>query len=86
MKAALWAIAFCGACATAMADQAPQPTAPAAVEHYHYGMALDIAQVLKQPRVPQVCGVVPVQMTYLDSQHQQHILEYLVVGDGCNNG
>lgn len=88
MKVALWAFALCGLSAVAMADQPPAaPThATEAVEHYQYGMKLDVAQVLAQDRVPEVCGTVPVHMTYLDSRHQQHVMEYLVMGNGCNNG
>ncbi|MFF7707916.1 DUF2790 domain-containing protein [Pseudomonas sp. NPDC007930] len=83
MKVALWAFAFCGLSSVALADQ---PSAEPAVEHYHYGMALDIAQVVARDKVPAVCAVVPVRMTYLDSQQQRHVLEYLVMGDGCGNG
>jgi hypothetical protein len=60
----------------ALADQA-------VVEQYHYGTHLDIAKVLHRDAIPTVCGVAPVQMTYLDHQGQQHTLQYLVAGNGC---
>ncbi|GAB3394913.1 DUF2790 domain-containing protein [Azotobacter armeniacus] len=56
------------------------------VERYEYAMDLDIARVIKSPDIPDVCGVVPVQMTYEDHQGKRHILEYLVMGKGCLNG
>ncbi|MCU1719159.1 DUF2790 domain-containing protein [Pseudomonas sp. 5P_3.1_Bac2] len=55
----------------------------AVVEQYHYGSHLDIAKVLHRDPVPDVCGVVPVHMTYLDHQGQQHTMEYLIMGNGC---
>jgi hypothetical protein len=36
--------------------------------------------------VPNVCAVVPMRMTYLDSQGQQHVMAYQVMGNGCSNG
>lgn len=56
-----------------------------AVEQYSYSSHLDIAKVLHQDPIPSVCGVVPVQMTYLDHQGQQHIMQYSVMGNGCTN-
>ena len=63
-------------------DQAGQPQ----VEQYNYGMKLDIAKVISTTEVPNVCAVVPTQMTYIDHQGQQHTVEYLVMGNGCSNG
>ncbi|MDB6144654.1 MAG: putative secreted protein [Pseudomonas sp.] len=57
-----------------------------AVEQYSYSMKLDIAKVISMTDVSAVCGTTPVDMTYLDSSGQQHTVEYLVVGGGCNNG
>jgi len=56
------------------------------VERYEYAMDLDIARIIKSPDIPEVCSVVPVQMTYEDHQGQRHVLEYLVMGKGCQNG
>lgn len=64
---------------TAFADQP-------AVEQYSYYSHLDIAKVIDMDRVPDdVCGVVPVQMTYLDHQGQEHVMQYSVVGNGCSS-
>lgn len=52
---------------------------------YRYGMPLDIAQVLSITPVADVCGVVPVEMTYLDSNGGKHILQYSEFGSGCSN-
>jgi hypothetical protein len=52
---------------------------------YRYGMPLDIAQVLSITPVADVCGVVPVEMTYLDSHGGKHILQYSEFGSGCSN-
>ena len=56
-----------------------------AVEQYSYSSHLDIAKVIHLDPVPDVCDVVPVQMTYLDHQGQQHVMEYRVMGNGCSN-
>jgi hypothetical protein len=52
---------------------------------YRYGMPLDIAQVLSITPVADVCGVVPVEMAYLDSHGDKHILQYSEFGSGCSN-
>ncbi|EJZ58909.1 hypothetical protein I1A_003240 [Pseudomonas fluorescens R124] len=52
---------------------------------YHYGMHLDIAEVVSITPVADVCGVVPVEMTYLDSNGDKHILQYSEFGNGCSN-
>jgi len=56
-----------------------------AVEQYSYSSHLDIAKVIHQDPVPDVCGVVPLQMTYLDHHGQQHVMQYSVMGNGCLN-
>ena len=56
-----------------------------AVEQYSYSSHLDIAKVIHLDPVPDVCDVVPVQMTYLDHQGQQHVMQYTVMGNGCSN-
>jgi len=57
-----------------------------AVEQYNYSMHLDIARVVRLDEIPNVCGVVPVQMTYQDHQGELHTIEYSVMGNGCSNG
>lgn len=52
------------------------------VEHYSYGMHLDIAQVISQTAPDEYKDVSPVQLTYLDSAGVKHIMEYDVVGTG----
>lgn len=56
-----------------------------AVEQYSYSSHLDIAKVISMDPIPDVCDVVPVQMTYLDHQGQQHVMQYTVLGNGCSN-
>jgi hypothetical protein len=55
------------------------------VENYEYGNHLDIAKVISQEPIPDVCGVVPVKMRYLDHEGHEHLMQYLVQGNGCNN-
>jgi len=55
------------------------------IEQYNYSMKLDIAKVISSTPVPDVCGVVPMKMTYEDSQGHLHTLGYLVMGNGCTN-
>ena len=47
---------------------------------------MEISTVVSQSEVPDVCGVVPAQMTYIDHQGQQHTMEYQVMGNGCSRG
>ena len=69
------------ACASTLSD-----STAAHVEHYTYGSHPDIAKVISLDQVPAACAVVPVHMTYEDSQGKRHVMEYEVMGDGCNNG
>ncbi|MFG6203579.1 DUF2790 domain-containing protein [Pseudomonas retamae] len=62
-----------------------QASATDEVVAYHYGMHLDIAKVLNITPVADVCGVVPVEMSYLDSSGNKHILQYSEFGSGCSN-
>lgn len=57
-----------------------------AVEQYSYSSHLNIAKVLHIDSAPDVCSVVPVQMTYLDHEGAEHVMQYLVMGNGCSNG
>ncbi|MFL1514232.1 DUF2790 domain-containing protein [Pseudomonas prosekii] len=52
---------------------------------YAYGMHLDIAKVINITEAADVCGPVPVQMTYKDSHGDTRVLEYSVIGRGCTN-
>ena len=53
---------------------------------YHYGMPLDIAQVvnLSEPATD-VCDVVQASMVYVDSAGQQHTLQYLKLAQVCTD-
>lgn len=57
-----------------------------ATTEYSYGTKLDIAKVVDVSPVPDVCGVVPATMTYVDHQGQEHKIEYRVMGNGCQQG
>ncbi|MFG0410137.1 DUF2790 domain-containing protein [Pseudomonas sp. NY5710] len=71
--------------AAAMADDQGIRTVPATVEPYRYAQHLDIAHVVAVTPVPNVCEVVPMQLTYDDSNGQRHIMEYRIMGNGCSN-
>lgn len=68
-----------------LAGFAAQAQADEQAVAYRYGMQLDIAQVVNITPVADVCGVVPVEMTYLDSHGAKHILQYSEFGTGCSN-
>ncbi|WP_085580020.1 MULTISPECIES: DUF2790 domain-containing protein [unclassified Pseudomonas] len=68
-----------------LAGLAAQAQADEEAVAYRYGMALDIAQVVSVTPVADICGVVPVEMTYLDSHGDKHILQYSEFGTGCSN-
>ncbi|MFJ4345356.1 DUF2790 domain-containing protein [Pseudomonas sp. NPDC089401] len=69
----------------AMADDQVTQTAQVTVEPYRYSQTLDIARVVATNPVPNVCDVVPVQLTYDDSKGDRHIMEYRIMGNGCSN-
>ncbi|MCW2271883.1 hypothetical protein D9M71_463660 [compost metagenome] len=61
--------------------QADSPTAV-----YHYGMPLDIAQVLDMSEpATELCDVVKARMVYVDSAGQQHTLQYLKLAQACSD-
>ncbi|WP_213939414.1 DUF2790 domain-containing protein [Pseudomonas sp. dw_612] len=68
-----------------IAGLATQAQAQDSAVAYHYGMDLDIAQVVNITPVADVCGPSPVEMTYLDSKGATHILQYSEFGTGCSN-
>jgi len=73
--------------AMTLADEAkPTSAEQIPVEQYRYGMHLDIAKVVSSTAIPDACNVVPARMTYEDSSGQRHILQYQVMGNGCNGG
>jgi len=56
-------------------------------DSYHYGQHLDIQKVLADNAdASQTCKVVGAHMTYLDSQHQEHVLDYRRMAEVCNLG
>lgn len=69
----------------AMADDQVTQTAEVTVEPYSYSQTLDIATVVAVTPVPDVCDVVPMQLTYDDSRGVRHIMEYRMMGSGCSN-
>lgn len=82
-------LALAGVSCMTLAAERPATTdgqEQANVEHYEYGMDLDVARVIQSAEVPNTCGVEPVQMVYEDHQGQRHTLEYLVAGSGCSGG
>ncbi|RMQ51057.1 hypothetical protein ALQ04_02255 [Pseudomonas cichorii] len=88
MNVSMLVLALCGFSTLAMAEESQTKTAaqPVPVEQYSYDTHPDIARVLSVSKTPDVCRVVPARMRYEDSQGQQHIMSYLVMGNGCNNG
>ncbi|AWM91687.1 DUF2790 domain-containing protein [Pseudomonas sp. 31-12] len=68
-----------------IAGVSAQAQAQDAAVAYQYGMNLDIAHVVAITPAADVCGVVPVEMTYLDSKGATHILQYSEFGTGCSN-
>ncbi|MDB6047450.1 MAG: hypothetical protein JWR17_196 [Pseudomonas sp.] len=88
MKAALLILAMGGFCASAFAANLPTtgPDATVPVEQYTYSTHLDIAKVISTTPIPDVCGVVPARMDYVDSKGIEHVLEYRVMGNGCMDG
>lgn len=88
MKAPVAMLALFGFSTMVMAQDgaAPVQDQQVTVEQYNYSTHLDVAKVISQTEVADVCGVVPMRMTYDDSQGKRHILAYEVMGSGCSNG
>ncbi|MCY1392610.1 hypothetical protein D3C76_424070 [compost metagenome] len=78
----LLAIALVGFSSLALAAEV-QPVGQPEVVQYDYSQKLDIAKVVHLSAIPDVCEVVPAQMTYEDHQGQRHTIEYRVMGNGC---
>jgi hypothetical protein len=87
MKASVLMLLMCVS-AVSMADEKIEATAQQqpAVEEYTYSMSLDVAKVLSVSQVSSGCEAAPVQMNYLDSAGDQHVVKYLEMGAGCANG
>jgi len=83
MKISIAVLALFGFSSMAMAQDG---TVNPPVERYSYATHLDVAKIISEDPVPDVCAVVPVHMTYQDSQGKRHILQYEVMGSGCSNG
>ena len=88
MKAPVAMLVLFGFSSLVMAQEGPAPVQDQqiAVEQYSYSTHLDVAQVISQTEIADVCGVVPMRMTYEDSQGKRHVLAYEVMGSGCSNG
>lgn len=88
MKAPVAMLVLFGFSSLVMAQEGPAPVQDQqiAVEQYSYSTHLDVAKVISQTEIADVCGVVPMRMTYEDSQGKRHVLAYKVMGSGCSNG
>jgi hypothetical protein len=58
---------------------------PSDTEQYHYGMHLDVAQVISISEPQDKCHPSPVTMIYRDSHGNVKSLKYLVAGTDCGN-
>lgn len=68
----------------AFADEVSKFGAGVPAVDYHYGMKLDIAQVLQRTDNSNSSGVVPTILVYRDSQGDVHKLRYLEWGGKTN--
>lgn len=73
------------------ADDTINHAAPAEVQdgQYDYTQDLDIAKVVRistASNAASQCGPVKAQIEYVDSKGVSHKLEYMRLGDGCQNG
>jgi hypothetical protein len=85
MKALLM-LALISSSGMVLADTATSAaTQKTVVEPYDYSQHPDIAHVISNSAIPNVCAVVPARLTYEDSQGKRHIMEYQVMGNGCTN-
>lgn len=50
------------------------------------GVPLDIAKTISITDVSNACGIVPVVLTYDDSQGKRHTVTYQVWGTACSSG
>ncbi len=68
----------------AFADPVKEIGAHVPAVDYHYGMQLDIAQVLQRTDNSDKSGVVPTVVVYRDSRGEVHKLRYLEWGGKSN--
>lgn len=83
MKTMALVLLFASAGANAAADARQTTRVP--VETYGYSTHLDIAHVISTTTPANECAAVPVQMTYVDSHGERHVMEYQTMGTGCTN-
>ncbi|MFP0196235.1 MULTISPECIES: DUF2790 domain-containing protein [unclassified Pseudomonas] len=83
MKTTMIIVALLGFSSVVAAQEGTARIQPA--EQYSYSTHLDVAKVISEDPVPDVCAVVPTHMTYQDSQGKQHVLAYNVMGR-CSQG
>jgi len=57
-----------------------EPGAHVSAVDYHYGMEIDVKQVLQRTDTSDKTGVVPVTVVYLDSQGEVHKIRFLEWG------
>ncbi|WP_411389177.1 DUF2790 domain-containing protein [Pseudomonas sp. MPB23] len=88
MKVSVAMFALFGFSSLVMAQEgaAPVDDQQVQVEQYTYATHLDVAKVISQTQASDECAVVPMRMTYEDSQGKRHILAYEAMGNGCSNG
>lgn len=84
---ALLALFMAGiSCLSMAAEQADENKEQLPVEIYEYSTHPDIAKVISRSEAPDVCGPATVHMTYEDHQGKRHVMEYLIMGNGCSGG
>ncbi|MBH3470261.1 DUF2790 domain-containing protein [Pseudomonas putida] len=54
------------------------------VETYHYGMKLDVAQLIHVSPTPKDCAPHWIVMDYKDSAGERHRVKYRMLGSGCS--
>ncbi len=69
----------------AISAQADEKANVQSAEHYQYGMKLDIAKVVTQSEGVEVNGIIPMQLTYLDSRGTRHTVQYDVLSARVNS-
>ena len=57
-----------------------EPGAHVSAVDYHYGMDIDVKQVLQRTDTSDKTGVVPVNVVYLDSKGEVHKIRFLEWG------
>lgn len=77
------AITFADSSTNQRSMKTPEGTTSIIEEDYNYSTHLDIARVRSVDDVSNVCGIVPVKMTYDDSEGKTHVLRYMMMGAGC---